>query len=290
MKHIGPILLGLSFALTCGILTKAQAPATTAPKYIQIVVEYPKPGKGGLAHDKTESAFVAAVTKAKFPIHYTAFNAMTGKNRALYISRFNSFAEIEAANKTISSPAAAAEFERLNLADGELLEDAKTIIFSSVPELSYHSITPGGDRHFLEIDIIKVKPGHGKEFSELVKLWQSMNDKAGTSNHWGAYHAEYGEDAAYYVFMTAHKSLADVDTEFADYDKIGPTLTDDDKKKMRELRAACIDEDHTELYAANPAQSYVTDEYIKADPTFWKPAKPAAAAAAAKPAAATKKP
>jgi hypothetical protein len=45
---------------------------------------------------------------------------------------------------------------------------------------------------------------------------------------------------------------------------------------MRELRAAAIDTDRFELYSVNPAQSYVPDEYIQADPSYWKP-KPAVA-------------
>jgi hypothetical protein len=43
---------------------------------------------------------------------------------------------------------------------------------------------------------------------------------------------------------------------------------------MHEMRAAAIDTDRFELYSVNPAQSYVPDEYIQADPSFWKP-KPA---------------
>jgi hypothetical protein len=37
------------------------------------------------------------------------------------------------------------------------------------------------------------------------------------------------------------------------------------------------------MYSLNPAQSYVSDDYIKADPDFWKPkhtAAPASNAAA----------
>ena len=77
MKKISPILLGLSIAITGGSFTAAHAQsmaAASAPKYLQVTVEYTKPGKGGIAHDKTESAFVQAMVKAKFPIHYTALS------------------------------------------------------------------------------------------------------------------------------------------------------------------------------------------------------------------------
>jgi hypothetical protein len=273
--------LGLSFAVAVGMTATAQdqsAPAVSAPKYLQITVEYTKPGKGGAAHDKTEGAFVQAMTKAKFPLHYIAFNSMTGKARAIYLSQFDSFDQLQQANKIFDAPATAAEFEKLNVADGELLEETKQLIFSSVPELSYHSRTDISKGRYMEIRIVHVHPGHGKEFEELVKSWIAAADKAGSADHWGAYRIEYGEQVGSYVFLTSDNSLADIDQSYAEEPKFNAVLTDDDKKKMRELRAAAIDTDRFELYAVNPAQSYVPDELIKTDPAFWRP-KPMAASA-----------
>ncbi len=290
MRKISPLFLGLPLAVACISVTAAQdQPSTmTPPKYLQITVEYTKPGKGGMAHDKTESAFVQAMTKAKFPINYWAYNSMSGKPRAIYISGFNSFAELGKANKIFDNPAAAAALEPLNVADGELLEDSKQLIFSYDDDLS---LRPGVDllhHRFLEADIIHVRSGHGKEFHELAKMWADLYGKAGTSAHWDAFHAEYGEDSGYYVFLTADKSLDDIDASAADDEKLGKTLTDDQKKKLRELRADSIDEDRTEIYSVNPAQSYPPESFFKADPSYWK-AKPATAKAAAKPAADAKK-
>jgi hypothetical protein len=254
-----------------------------APKYLQVTVEYTKPGKGGLAHDKTESAFVQAMAKAKFPIHYIAFNSMSGKARAIYLAHFDSFDEMQKANKIFDDPATAAEFERLNVADGELLEESKQLIFSYVPELSYHSKTPNGQIRYLEADIVHVHPGHGKEFEDLVKMWIAAADKAGVSFHWGAYHIEYGEDAGSYVFFTGDDSMAAIDQSYAENPKFEAALSEDDRKKMRELRTAAIDIDRSELYSVNPAQSYPPEAWVKSDPGFWKPK--TAMAAMAKPAA-----
>lgn len=196
MKKFTPMLLGLSLAAASFLPAVAQAQSTastSAPKYLQVNVEYTKPGKGGIAHDKTESAFVQAMTKAKFPIHYTAFNALTGKPRAIYLSGFSSFDEMEKANKAMAAPAVASEVERINVADGELLEEMHTLIFESVPELSYHSKAPGPQNRYMEAEIIQVRPGHGKDFEELAKLVIAANDKAGSSDHWGAYRIASGE-------------------------------------------------------------------------------------------------
>ena len=273
-----PVLLGLSLAVACSLPAAAQDASTatsSAPKYLQVIVEYTKPGKGGLAHDKTEGAFVQAMAKANFPLHYTAFNAISGRSRALYLSPFNSFEEVEKATKIFDSPAVGSEFDRINMADGELLDEARVLIFSSDPELSYHSKTPGPKNRYMEADIVQVKPGHGKDFSDLMKLYMAAFDKAGSSDHWGAYRIEYGESLGTYVFLTVSNSETEIDQRFSEDSKIGKALSDDDKKKIRDLRAASIETERVELYSVNPAQSYATDDYVKADPNFWKPKPPA---------------
>jgi hypothetical protein len=273
MNKFSPLLLGLSLAVAGSSVAVAQDQSTASvstPKYLQIIVEYTKPGKGGLAHDKSESAFVQAVTRANFPINYIAFNAMSGKPRAIYLSHFDSFETLEKAMKVFEGPNAA-EFERLNVADGELLEDSKQLIFSFVPELSYHTRTDVSHGHFLEARIIHVRPGHGKDFTELVKLWMAAADKAGSSDHWGAYRVEYGEQVGSFIFLTSDNSLADIDKSNAEESKFNAVLSESDKVRMRDLRQAAIDTDRFELYSVNPAQSYVGDEFIKADPDFWKP-------------------
>jgi hypothetical protein len=251
-------------------------PAVAVPKYLQIIVEYPKPGKGGMAHDKTESAFVQAATKANFPIHYLAYNALSGKPRAIFISHFDSFDAMQTANKVFETNAE--EFERINADDGELLEDSKQLIFKYVPELSYHPKGPNPHVRYLEARIVHVRPGHGKEFEDLVKMWIAASDKAGSSNHWGAYSVEYGDQIGSYVFLTSDESMADIDKGEAEEPKYMEILSEADKREARELRAEAIDADRFELYSVNPVQSYVPDEFVKADPDFWAPkaaAKPA---------------
>ena len=278
-----PIMLGLSLAVASGLPATAQDAfsSSSTPKYLQVTVEYTKPGKGGLAHDKTEGAFVQAMRKAKFPLHYTAFNAISGRGRALYLSPFNSFEEVEKANKIFDAPATASEFDRINTADGELLTDAHVIIFSSDADLSYHSKRPGPQGRFLEADIFQVKPGHGKEFDDLIKVYMGLLDKVGSTQHWGAYRTEYGESVGEVVLLTVSNSEAEIDQHFSEDPKIMAALSDDDKNKIRDLRAAAIESERVELYSVNPTQSYVTDDWINADPGFWKP-KTAASAPAAK--------
>src|SRR3979409_546583 len=65
------------------------------PKILVIGREYTKPGRAGAAHEKTESAFVQAMKRAKWPTHYLAVESLSGKSRALFLTGYDSFAEWE---------------------------------------------------------------------------------------------------------------------------------------------------------------------------------------------------
>jgi hypothetical protein len=293
MNKTCSLFLGMFLAASCVTTAAAQDQSPTAvkpPKYIQIVVEYVKPGKGGLAHDKTESAYVAANQKLKFPINYWAYNAMSGKSRAIYISGFDSFGELGKAMKAFDSPGVASTFEPINVADGELLQDTKTLLFSYDADISLRPEIDLLHHRFLEADILHVKSGHTKEFFDLAKAWVAVGQKAGPSAHWACFHAEYGEDTGYYVCLTTDNSLDDVDKAGADFSKIYDAQSEAEKQRLRDLRSSALDEDRTELYSVNPAQSYVPADFGKLDP-FWK-AKGTAApkAAAAKPVVGDAKP
>jgi hypothetical protein len=286
MKKTNSLFLALSLAVS-GISIAAAQPdqspsAVKPPKYLQITVEYVKQGKGGLAHDKTESAYVQANARLKFPINYFAFNAMSGKPRAIYISGFDSYGELGKALKMFDAPGIAATFEPISVADGELLEDSKTLIFSYDADISLRPEADLLHMRFLEANILHVRPGHGKEFHELAKMWADLGQKAGPSAHWACFRVEYGEDNGSYVCLTADNSLDDIDKASADYLKVFTAASDEDKKKMRELRADALDEDRSEIYSVNPAQSYAPVDFAKADP-YWKPKGAAEAKPAAKP-------
>lgn len=285
MRNLCPILLGLSVAATFGPITAApaQTAATVLPKYLQVTVEYTKPDKGGIAHDKTETALAEGMRKAKFPLHYTGYTAITGKPRTIYLSRFDSFEELQNAVASEASP----EIDRLTGVDGQNLEDTKSLIFKSLPDLSFHSITPGPKQRIMEASIFQIRPGHAKEFEELAKKVMALDDKIGSSAHWGAYRILYGELAGSYVLFTSSTTAADIDTRLGEDPKFQAVVGEEENKKLDELRAAAIESSHREMYVANPAQSYVPDDWAQTDP-FWK--LKGAGAAAPKPAAADKKP
>jgi hypothetical protein len=138
----------------------------------------------------------------------------------------------------------------------------------------------------MEISVFHVKAGHGEEWRKLGKLVKDAHDKAGTSAHWSMYEIAYGTQDGEYIALSADKSMADIDTGFAENKKFKDALGEDGVKQFRELFASSVDYSRSELFSINPKMSYVPDEWIKADGSFWKPK---TAAPAAKPAAAAEK-
>jgi hypothetical protein len=283
---ISPLLLGLSLAVTASSVTVAQdTSATKAPAVLQINREWVKPGKAGMAHDKTEAAFVSAFTRAKWPTHYVAYCSLSGKSRCLYFSRFDNFEAWEKDSKAIEKNAAlSAELDRAGAADGELLDELDQAVFTYDEELSYHSHKPNGQMRYMEVSVFQVKAGHRHEWHELVKMVKDAHDKAGTSAHWGAYEIAFGREDGTYLILSGDTSMSEIDKGFAESKKWVQAMGGEEgMKKFDELFGSAVASSRSELFAVNPAQSYVEDEWIKSDPDFWKPKAAEAAAKTAKP-------
>ncbi len=285
MKIVGPVVLGLSLTFAGGAMASAQDAASDSsiPMVLQITREYTKPYRGGAAHDKTESAFVAAFTKGKSPAYYVAMNSQSGRSRALYMSHFNSFADMEKANKAVDMNAVmSAEVERAGLADGENLDEVDQYIFTYEKDLSFHPHNDLAAHRVYQFSIFQVKPGHHHEWEEVVKMVKDAHEKAGDSAHWGMYEIAFGGDDGEYVAITGDPSMSAIDVGMAEDKKFVEALGGEEAmQKLDAMYGDCVESAHDELFTVNPKQSYVPEEWIKADPAFWRPK--AAAAMAAKP-------
>jgi len=287
MNKIAPILLGLSLAVAGSSIAAAQQTASI-PKVLQITREFTKPYKGGALHDKTEGAFIAAMTKAKFPAYYLGLDSLSGKARALFLTEYDSFADWEKDNKLVDkNPTLSGELERASVADGELLDEVDSGVFTRDDDLSYKPHADISHARYMEISEFHVRAGHQKDWHKIAKIVKDAHDKAGTHAHWAMFEVAYGAPDGTFLALSADDSMADIDTGYAEDKKFRDALGEDGMKELDRLFADTVDSSDSQLFAVNPKQSYVDPEWIKAEPGFWSP-KPAAkpAAAAAKPAAA----
>jgi len=268
---ITPVLLGLSLAVAGSIPAAAQDTSTSSiPPVLTITREYVKPYRAGMAHDRTETAFTAAYRKANFPAYYVGLDSLSGRSRALFLTQYASFAEWEKDNKLMEKSPLSTDLERAGLADGDLLDQLDSTVLTYDAELSYHPHADVSHARFYEITVFHVRAGHSKEWQEVSKMYRDLMDQATPSAHWATFDVAYGAEGGSSVSITAIHSMAEIDESQAAFPKVieaagGP----EGWNKLDELFGAAVDSYRSELFAVNPKQSYVSEDWIKAD-DFWK--------------------
>ena len=287
MKKFIGLLLG-SFLLLGGlgnVAAQDKSEGMAPPPVLTIFREFVKPGKGGVMHQKAESAFVQASAAAKWPTHYLAVESLSGKPRALFLTGYASFEawekDINAAAKNATLSAA---LDRAAVADGDLLSEADAGAFAYRDEYSLRSPVDIAHMRYFEISLYHVRPGHHKDWDDILKLVKAAYEKIPDA-HWATYEAVYGQEGGTYLVFVPMKSASEIDRSHAQGKEFVAAMGEDGMKKLSELEAAAIESSQSNLFAFSPKMSYPEDSWVKADPDFWKPkGAPAAKKPAEKPA------
>jgi hypothetical protein len=267
--------VALSLVSMFACVTTAQevsSGSASIPKVLQITREFVKPGKAGMAHDKTESAFAETLSRAKWPTHYIGMTSLSGKSRSLYFTSYESFEawqkdqDAAAKNSTLS-----ASLDQVGMSDGELLESVDQGVFYFHEEMSLRPRPDLSQMRYMEINVFHVRPGKEKQWAAVVKMAKEGYEKGVPDSHWGMFEEVYGGDGGTYLLLTSHKSLAEIDKGFAQNKQFEAAMGEDGMKKLDELYAECCEPAQQQLFAFSARQSYVKEEWIKADPEFWKP-------------------
>jgi hypothetical protein len=295
MKKIAGAMLALLFVLPVGmsvIATAQDKPMSDKsmsdkpmshmpPKVLVAMREYTKPGKVGMQHEKTESLFVQAMMRAKWPTHYLAMESLTGKSRALFFTGYDSF---DAWGKDTlagqKNPSFSAAIDHASAVDGELLDETDETVLMFREDYSLRPEVDVAHTRYWDISSWQVKPGHDADWEEIVKLVKAAYDRIPDA-HWAAYQAVYGFPNTTYIVFTPLKSLEEVDKSFASGKDFARAMGEDGMKKLDELSGKAIEASQSNLFGVNPHMSYPSDEWVKGDPDFWKPN---AATSATKPA------
>ncbi|MGA7521678.1 MAG: hypothetical protein WBW84_04305 [Acidobacteriaceae bacterium] len=271
MKHrmLTALALG-SLALPAAIATAQDAGPTPPPNVLVIQREYLKPGMAGSLHARSEGNFVRAEEAAKWPTHYIAMDSMSGPNRALFVFAYDSFEawgkDEEAQN---ANPALAAAIDQASQTDGELLSRYESHTFVYHPEMSVHAPVDVPHQRYWEFTSFRIKPGHDKEWSELVKMYVDGFNKIPDA-HWALFESKWGENnGGIWVSINPMRSLAEADRGMADTKAFFAAEGDANMQHAGELAAACIESVQTNLFVVNPKESYVDASWATTAPEIW---------------------
>jgi hypothetical protein len=269
------MLLPFAFALP-PVLNAQNAQDDGPPNVLVIQREYLKPGKGGMLHERSESAFVHAFANAKSDSHYFALDSLSGPTRSLFLMGYDNFADWEkdraATNK---DKVLSAAVDHAALMDGDLLSSYDSVAMMLRPDLSLNKGSINGTRYF-EITTFIVKPGHRHDFEQLAHVYGDTFRKIAPDAHWDCFEVMYGNPApgfpsgGAFVVVNTMKSQAETDKGIMDSEKFAKELGSSGMQKIEELSAASIETTGTNLFEINPRMSNPPQEWVTREPGFWK--------------------
>jgi hypothetical protein len=279
MKRLTVLSAGLCLLFIGSNIASSQEavdPSMMPPKVLVINREFLKPGRAGSMHQRSESAFVRATAAAKWSTHYFGMDSLSGPSRSLFFVGYPSFEAWEKDNlATQKNTTLSSAIDRASLTDGDLLTAYESSAFVFREDMSLRPGLRIAEMRYFEIMQFVIRPGREKEWGELAKIYTDGYGKAAPNAHWATFEMAYGASTGaasggVFIVVNAMKSLAETDSGFADSRRFESSLSENEKKKMAELTASCVESVQTNLFAFDPMESYPPDEWIKAD-AFWKP-------------------
>jgi hypothetical protein len=270
MRRILMAAMALACVMSGAAVLRAQDQNSPIPKVLVIDREMVKFGKDA-AHAKNEAAFAKAFAAAKTPAHYLAVATMSGPSEAWFLVGFDSYAEWQKSEQYGEQHKVDELVAPLMEKDTEYVADGNQAVATYNEKWSYRPGMNIGEMRYFEVETIRLRPGHQKDWEDLVKLYNATAQKINMDEHDIFFEARYGAPSGTIYIFTPRKSLADLDTAMGAGKAFQDALGADGQKKWAQLLEASIANDSTTLVRFSPEMSYAADDWIKADPGFWKP-------------------
>lgn len=275
---------GLMGLLMAGLAEAQPALPTSTPPLLLIYREEVRPGRGA-AHAANEAAWAAAFTKANAPERWLAMTTVAGPSEAWFLSGYPSYEAYQKVQDEMSANAAlSAEGDRFSQQDGEHLNRTSTLLASYRPALSYQPDVRLPEMRYMQVDMVRVKPGQDSEFRATWRQIVEAHTKAKMDERWAVYELDAGGPDLTFYFFYPRKSLAEID-------KSGPMHTADGYRdavgesgrlNQREMAQRSVEASQTYIFQLRPQMSLLGKEWIDVDPAFWTPKPPAPPAKPAK--------
>lgn len=253
--------------LSAAALTHAQ---TTEPsRLMRIVREDIKSGKSA-AHERVEAAYARAFSKGGYP-SYIGMDAMTGATQAWFIEPYASYESMEKAIQASQTEPLKSWLAPLDIQEGEVHTGERTMIATYQPDLSYLPVPANlAKARFINIGMLRVRPGHVPEVTEMRKLLNAAYEKGGQKQRRVVYSVNSGAPAGTYLIFSAMDSLRALDPSpgaTSMPDAFGPA----NLARYNKLVGDIVISNENTLFAINPRMSNPPKEYIEADRDFWAP-------------------
>lgn len=274
MKKLAMATLAVGLLASSIPLVAQDDGARPAPNVLQIFREVVKPGRAA-AHEKVEIGWPKAFRASKNSPRYIGMISITGPSEAWFVSGYPSYEAWEKQSKAEEAdPVLSAEQSRLAAADGELLENVRSIIARFREEMSHRPPLNIGSYRYMNVVTVRVRPGMQGKFTEMRKMVKAAHEKAGLKDYYSVFEVQSGMPGPTYMIFIPMKSLKEAD-------EAGPLHSspaylealggEEGQKKMSELASAAVLNNESAVFAFNPRISVPPPEYTLADAEYWNP-------------------
>ena len=277
------LLAGLSSVTVGPALAQGPQNADGPPVLLRISREEVRVGKDA-AHEALEALWASAYSKTQLPSSYLAMTSMTGPGEAWFLTGYVSWADLEKDTKAQeANEAYSAETKKLWAQDGELLSRASGIMASYRPAISYRAGSNLAKMRYMQVQLIRLKPGHVREFFDNWREIVAAHEKAKMEESWAFYQVVSGMPDGTYMYLQPHASLAEIDQSGPMHaaDAYRNAVGEAGRARSLEATQVAIETSQTLYFAFNPKMSSAPKAWMDADP-FWAPKPPPPAKPVAK--------
>jgi hypothetical protein len=260
---------GLGLALFGAPLVTAQM---EPPAVLSIYREVVKPGKGA-AHEKNESAWAGAFSKAGAPVHYIGMTSVTGPDEAWFLEGRQDIASIEKQTQFVEgNPMLEAEVGAIAAREGDIVSNSSHMLAVLRKDLSYGSGVDLPKMRYMSVTTVRVKPGYNGDFEASRKLLNEAHEKAKMDESWAVFQVISGAPGGTFIIFQPMKSLAEMDGFREMHGKAyQDALGEEGRARTRDLSREALQSTTNQVFAFNPKMSAASKEFMAGDPAFWTP-------------------
>jgi hypothetical protein len=219
---------------------------------INVYREQVKPGVMS-KYLQIEEAAARFCAQAHCPNPYVAIASMTGPAEVWWINGVDSVETFEkvlhdyAANQEIMQ-----ELDRVASSKADLAFDSTTLVARFRDDLSFSSDTTIAYARYISISVVQVRPGQLASFEKIRQAVKAARQRSGRAQ-W-VYQVASGTQDGTFLLMTPGRNLQEVHAFDTSDDRIPDSVLTSE----------------TRLYAVSPSLSMPAQNWVEADPAFWK--------------------
>jgi hypothetical protein len=202
--------------------------------------------------------------------HFVAATPIAGAGGVVdFLAFYDDYGQIEKSMKSFNETTTAlmktVEFSR---GASDAVQGTHGIIAKFRPDLSYNPQKLDlANATSWELTMVRIKPGYSRDFEDLEKQSIELHQKGNINEHWVVYQVEYGAQTPSFIFLTALKSLADLDTDRkAAHEKV---FTEAVRRQFSRVFKEGGDSEQSTILTVRPDLSRPPQTLVAANPSFW---------------------